>query len=234
MRHRPEHRTQVLNLIFWLPTFAGVAILAAVLIFIMLRLGTAPGSTADLLPTPILPFQQVTPGSLRPPSGIATQNAGETSGAASADGPDGDGAGQSTTEPNGDARPATARPPAARTVRPPVVPRPTVTVTGTYRVMSSYVDGFIGEVLVTNRSTTAVNWTVTLRFPGTVGQLYTSWVESAPQATLSASGQTYTWRSGVPVPVGSSVPLRFQFARSGSGNFPTTCTVNGAPCDLRR
>lgn len=82
-------------------------------------------------------------------------------------------------------------------------------MTGTYRVLNSYDDAFIAEVLVSNGGRTAVNWTVVLRFPGTVGRLITSWVESAPQASLTSSGQTYTWRSGVPVPAGSSVPLRF-------------------------
>jgi hypothetical protein len=71
-----------------------------------------------------------------------------------------------------------------------------------------------------------------MRFPGTVGRLITSWVESAPQATLTVSGQTYTWRSSVPVPSGSSVPLRFHFVRSGTGNFPATCTANGSPCTV--
>lgn len=77
---------------------------------------------------------------------------------------------------------------------------------------------------------TAVSWMVVLRFPGTVGRLITFWVECAPQASLTSSGQTYTWRSGVPVPAGSSVPLRFHFACSGTGDVRVTCTANGEPC----
>lgn len=99
--------------------------------------------------------------------------------------------------------------------------------------MNSYDDAFIGEVLVANGARQDQEWTVVLRFPSTVGQLVTSGVESAPQAALSVSGQTYTWRSGVPVPAASSVPLRFHFTRMGTGNFPATCTVNGSPCTVR-
>jgi hypothetical protein len=71
---------------------------------------------------------------------------------------------------------------------------------------------------------------VVLRFPDSVGPLYTSWVEGAPQATLTRSGQTYVWHSGVPVGGRSSVPLRFQFARHGGGMSPSLCTVNGIAC----
>lgn len=85
-------------------------------------------------------------------------------------------------------------------------------------------------MLVSNPTSAATDWVVELRFPSNVGDLRTSWVESAPQATLSRSGSTYIWRSGVPVNPGSSVALRFQFARTGAGDRPASCEVNNAPC----
>ncbi|GGN71690.1 hypothetical protein GCM10010112_39240 [Actinoplanes lobatus] len=123
-------------------------------------------------------------------------------------------------------RPST-RPPA---VGRPSSPAPTPTVTGVYRVMAPYDREFIGEVLVTNSGAAPADWVVELVFPDEVGELRTSWVESAPQATLSRSGDRYIWRSGAPVAAGSSAPLRFQYAHTGTGGQPSSCTVNGAPC----
>jgi hypothetical protein len=97
-------------------------------------------------------------------------------------------------------------------------------------VLNSYVDSFIGEVLVSNSSSSPHDWSVRLRFSSNVGNLRTSWVESQPQATLTRSGQTFIWTSTVPVNAGSSVALRFQFDRSGTNSNPVTCTVNGANC----
>jgi hypothetical protein len=121
------------------------------------------------------------------------------------------------------------RPAPPSRARPATVPPP-VTVTGRYRVVDSFDDGFIGEVLVVNRTDRDRDWTVRLRFPGNVRDLRTSWVESAPQATAGTDGGTFVWASGVPVAAGSSVALRFHFSRSGSGDRPRTCTVNGSAC----
>jgi hypothetical protein len=103
-------------------------------------------------------------------------------------------------------------------------------VTGRYRVVSSFADGFIGEVLIVNTTDRDRNWTARLRFRDNVGELRTSWVESAPQATLTTAGAEFVWISGVPVPARSEVALRFHFSRTGSGDRPRTCTVNGAAC----
>ena len=217
MLDRPDRQRRLLDLIFWLPTFAGVAVLVAGLAFIGVRVFGTSDEPVGLLPPPV---QQSPPG-LADPSG-----AGATDGAAPVEssGPAVPTAGPTDSPAD---RPTTkTRPPATR---PPAGP-----VTGTYRVLNSYGDAFIAEVLVANSAGRASDWTVTVRFPSTVGRLITSWVESAPQATLTISGQTYTWRSGVPVPAGSSVPLRFHFARSGTGDFPAACTVNGSPCTIRR
>jgi len=214
MRHLPIRRETAPNLVFWLPTFAGVLVLIAVLIFTVLRLYDSPEAAAGQLPQPIAPFQPPAPASFLPQT-VASESSGPASAPGSA-------AGDRSTRPASSPTPSrTARPPTSAPV-----------VFGTYRVLDSYGDNFIGEVLVTNTSPQDQNWTVTLRMPGTVGRLNTSWVEGAPQATLSTSGATYTWRSGVPVPSRSSVPLRFQFFRSGTENHATTCTTNGVACTI--
>ncbi|GAB7051545.1 cellulose binding domain-containing protein [Catenuloplanes indicus] len=101
---------------------------------------------------------------------------------------------------------------------------------GTYRVVDSFPGGFIGEVLVRNPGRTDTDWTVTLTVPASMTGLVTSWVEGAPQATLEVDGRTYTWRSGVPVRAGGTVPLRFHFNTDGHAEVPDRCAANGNPC----
>jgi hypothetical protein len=231
MRNLSAKRTSAPNLIFWLPTFAGVLVLLAVLIFTLLRLHHSPGSTATRLPEPLSPFaplEPLTPASFLPAPSTSPADARPTAVAGSAV-PPGTGPRTLPTEPAGNT--PTARPShtPSRTVRPSPSPP---TMSGSYHVLQSFSDGFIGEVLVSNVSQQPQNWTVTLRFPSSVGPLNTSWVESAPQASLSTSGSTYTWRSGAPVVGGSSVSLRFHFNSSGGSDLPSTCTVNGAACKL--
>lgn len=122
--------------------------------------------------------------------------------------------------------------PAAPTSQPAAPPPERSDVTGRYRVMSSYHDSFLGEVLVINRGRTDRQWTVELRFPENVGRLRTAWVESAPQATLRRSADRYIFTSTAPVAAGSSVPLRFHFDRSGRGETPSECRANGTRCTI--
>lgn len=231
MFSRSDRQFRLLDLIFWLPTFAGVAVLVAALAFVGFRFLGAPDDPAAVLPAPISPVRPVQPSSPVPADQL---------------GPPGEPGRSDDARPANRSRPAgspigpadapAGRPP-ARTRPPATKPPATVPagpVSGTYRVLNSYDDAFIAEVLVATSGGNDQDWTVTLRFPGTVGKLITSWVESAPQATLTVSGSTYTWRSGAPVQPGSSVPLRFHFARSGTGDFPVSCAVNGSACAIRR
>jgi hypothetical protein len=104
-------------------------------------------------------------------------------------------------------------------------PAPRPNLTGRYRLLDSFGDSFIGEVLVSNVSGTPRRWSVTLRFPSNVGGLRTAWVEGAPQATLRQSGRTFVFTSTVTLEQQSSVPLRFHFDRYGRDVRPEVCTV---------
>ena len=96
-------------------------------------------------------------------------------------------------------------------------------------MVQSFGDGFIGEVLIRNASGRDLDWRADLRFPD-ADRLITSWVESAPQATLTQSGDRFVWSSGVPVPAGGEVALRFHFGRDGTVDRPASCLVNGTTC----
>lgn len=108
-------------------------------------------------------------------------------------------------------------------------PRPSG-VTGSYSVLQSFGDSFIGQVELTNTTARELDWTAVLVLPSTVGDLRTSWLESLPQPTLSERGQTYTWTSSVALAAGSTAQLRFHFDRTGSSDNPLSCTVNGSDC----
>ncbi|MDR7278635.1 cellulose binding domain-containing protein [Catenuloplanes atrovinosus] len=103
---------------------------------------------------------------------------------------------------------------------------------GTYRVLNSYGDSFIAEVLITNPTTGVRHWSLQIEFEDNVGELHTFWVESAPQATMSRDGALYTFISTVPLSAGASVSLRLQFNRTGEDAPPRLCTVNGATCGI--
>ena len=203
------------QLLPWLPTLLGVCALIALLIIAATRFTSAPDVRAASPPAPFLPAPIQTPSEPVRPSAPASAAPG--------------------TQPGRQMRPATvpASPRPARTsgrattTAPAPSPGP---VTGRYRVADSYDDAFIGEVLVANSSGRDSGWRVELRFPAAVGDLITSWVESAPQATLRRSGDRYIWTSGAPVPARGQVALRFHFSRTGSGDLPSACTVNGGSC----
>ena len=199
------------ELLPWLPTLLGVCALIALLIIAATRFASSPEVRAVPPAPPFLPVPAQTPTtSATPVSAPPSSRPGPRMRPATA-----------TTSP----RPA--RSSSRATTAPAPAPGP---VSGRYRVVDSYDNAFIGEVLVANSSGRDSNWRVELRFPPAVGDLITSWVESAPQATLRRSGDSFIWSSGVPVPARGQVALRFHFSRSGSGNLPSACTVNGQGC----
>jgi hypothetical protein len=202
------------ELLPWAPPVLGVCALIVLLIIAATRFTGSPEARA--IP-PAQPFLPVPVPTLGPPPASAS--------------------------PSGSARPdrqvTASTPPRPTRTSARTSPRPTTTapkpappgpVSGRYRVIDSFADGFIGEVLVADTAGRDSDWRVELRYPSAVGDLITSWVESAPQATLRRSGDSYVWSSGVPVPARGQVALRFHFSRSGTGNLPTTCTVNGRTC----
>ncbi|GAB7047825.1 hypothetical protein JCM9534A_29510 [Catenuloplanes indicus JCM 9534] len=103
---------------------------------------------------------------------------------------------------------------------------------GTFRVLNSYGDSFIGEVLITNPTTGVRHWSLQIAFEDNVGELRTFWVESAPQATMSRDGALYTFISTVPLSAGASVSLRLHFERTGADAPPRLCHVNGGVCGV--
>ncbi|GAA2559683.1 hypothetical protein GCM10010435_33650 [Winogradskya consettensis] len=200
------------DLLPWLVIFAAVGALSTLLaITAVQQIAWKRGPVIEVLPIPLAPFIPVPPSSATP-TGTPTR---------------------APAPPPRTSSPAPSRSPSPSPSRVPApAQKPTVkpTVTGEYQLVDAYDDAYIGEVLVSNSGAEASDWTVVLTFAAGTGALRTSWVESAPQANLTVDGQTYTWRSGVPVEPGATVALRFHIAREGASTRPRTCAVNGTAC----
>jgi hypothetical protein len=204
------------DLLPWAPTVLGVCALVVLLIIAAHRFSSPPEPRAV---PPAAPFLPVPVPTLGPPAASVTPSASAR--------PDRQ-VSLATSPPSRTPARTPARTSAGGSTTPPApAPGP---VSGRYRVVDSYGDAFIGEVLIGNTAGRDSDWRAELRFPAAVGDLVTSWVESAPQATLRRSGDTYVWSSGVPVPARGQVALRFHFSRTGSGDLPVSCTVNGREC----
>ncbi|RLK12525.1 cellulose binding domain-containing protein [Micromonospora sp. M71_S20] len=107
-----------------------------------------------------------------------------------------------------------------------VAPPSSSPLTGRYRVVESYADGFVGEVLVSNASSAGRGWTARLTFPG--ARLGSAWIEGAPQGTAQRIDDGFTYRSGGDLPGGASATLRFYV--QGTQSRPASCTVEGGAC----
>lgn len=213
---RPSHGPVAITSSPWIVVCAGVVVMV-VLLFVVLGAYRGRSPAPDDASAPTLPLPQ-TP---VPPTGPA---------------------------PTSSARPllpglsprATGLPPSlaagsrAPTVSPSARPRSTTrapdrppAMSGRYRVVQSFDGGFIGEVLIANATGEDRGWTVRLDFSG--GRLVTTWVEGVPQGTVrQTDGADFTYVSGVDVPAGASVALRFHLERASTR--PQGCTVDGVRC----
>jgi len=114
----------------------------------------------------------------------------------------------------------------AALIAPP--PAPATALTGHYRVVESHTAGFLGEVVISNTSSTGRDWAAQLTFPD--GRLVTAWVAGMAQGTARRVDGGFTYRSGAALPGGASVTLRFLM--EGGKSNPTSCTIDGEACRL--
>lgn len=187
----------------WIPAMVGVGIMIGLLVAIL-------AWTPDRSRSPVTAEPPASPAELPPPPVVS------------------DGVGTGPPPPS----PSTAATSAAEEAAGEASTEPAKEddVTGRYRVLSSFGDSFIAEVLLTNTTTRPRNWTVRLVFGDNVGDLRASWVDGVPQPSLRRSGQSYTFTSSVPIAPRSSLELKFDFSRTGRNNNPVSCTTNGIPC----
>ncbi|BCB85690.1 cellulose binding domain-containing protein [Phytohabitans suffuscus] len=214
-------RPRAFELLPWLPTVAGVVVLAGLLVFALVSLRPDPERRG--LPSAPVGTPPFLAGPSVPDAGAPTPDAATPAPSATAEATL-----ASPRRPSPDLPPPAT--PATQPAPPPAPTQPPAELTGRYRTVQTFEGGFIGEVLVTNSGTAGRTWTVRLRFPSTIGPMRTFWVENAPQATLKQEGDVFAFTGSAPVGPGASVALRFQFDRTTSVTTPLTCTVNGTAC----
>lgn len=114
--------------------------------------------------------------------------------------------------------PPTTTPP---TTAPPTTRPPAGTCTAAYRVTSSWVDGFQGEVTVTAGASAIKSWTVTWTYGGSQR------ITQAWNATVTGSGSTVTAKNvDYNGSLAAGAQTTFGFLASGTGASPTpTCTA---------
>jgi cellulase/cellobiase CelA1 len=95
-------------------------------------------------------------------------------------------------------------------------------------VTNQWGNGFLGEVTINNRATTAINgWTVRFTFPGNQ-QITNLWNGRVTQTGTSVSVLNEHYNGTIP-PSGST-SFGFQASFSGTNNNPTGLTLNGQVC----
>lgn len=212
-----------------LPAVISVGVLVMA-VLLAVALGAVPGPTRVADPGPPLP---TVPLPVLPPSEPgATASAGTAASGTTPPSPGRSPSGSASAVPPPAPPTAPSRPADRPTllVTPPAPPSTTAStpVSGGYRVVETFVGGFIGEVLVTNESSVAQDWTVRLELPR--GRLVTAWTEGAPQGTVSGSNGSWVFTSGSDLAPGESVTLRFEFTGTKGNTRPSGCTVDGVAC----
>jgi hypothetical protein len=122
----------------------------------------------------------------------------------------------------------------------PIGGDPSATLTGSYEMTHSdeeWGNKFEAKITITNMTTTAQNWTVTLTFPPRVTSLAAAWVDGQANPTVVRNGQTWTITGSGPVPPGGTITLMVQFfvtpRQPGDGDpNPTDCRVNNLTCEM--
>ncbi|MCW3844492.1 cellulose binding domain-containing protein [Micromonospora yasonensis] len=122
---------------------------------------------------------------------------------------------------------APAAAPAASALVAPATPQ-AGTVTARYEATRSDRDWFEARLTVTNGSGRSQSWEVRLYFPGNVKAVQAS---SASGVSVSTQGGGAFVLSGTrSLPSGEAAVVSLRFTRTGTGEQPGECTVNGANC----
>lgn len=214
-QQRPSEAPRVLTSVPWIVVLLGVGLLTGLLVFALfsLRQEERPTVPAALDPPIYLPTLGVEPSTAVPVEPSLAPVDGSASPTAS-------------PRPTPSAQ-VTSATPTASTLVATGAPR-TGTVTARYRATSSGRDSFEARLTVTNGTGRGRNWTVRLLFTGNVKS-----IEAASASGVSASTQgsgVFELRSTAPLPAGATAVVTMRFTRTGSGDRPGQCTVDGGTC----
>ncbi|WP_431883381.1 cellulose binding domain-containing protein [Micromonospora gifhornensis] len=230
----PTSRRIVPNVIAsapWVATLVGVAVLALLLVVAMLSF-REPEQPAAWSPGPplVLPQQESTPtttptrgsGPTATPTTVPTRSAptrSATSGPSVPPSPNASSA-RAADEPSASAAP-TAKPSTFLDLG---------GVEATYQVMTSHPGSFQAELVISNDTAGAVGWVVDLRFTSEVTGVRAS---SGPGVSVGIKGAGWYVLSGTgQLAAEAQQTVRLRVSRTGGGEYPAQCTVNGSVCAL--
>ncbi|SCL36923.1 Cellulose binding domain-containing protein [Micromonospora rhizosphaerae] len=202
----------------WVVVVLGVGLLTALLLIVLFSL-RGPEPVRQAAPAPA------------PPMYLPTMSA-PTASAPPADVPLASVDANASPTPSGSESPspkASSARPSASAAGAPGVAR-TGTVTARYQVTRSERDFFEARLTVTNGSARSQNWRVELLFGGNVKSVQAS---SASGVSVSSQGNgVFVLTSTGPLGSGGSATVQMRFTRTGTGDRPGECTVNGAACAI--
>ncbi|MBX7266104.1 hypothetical protein KIF24_08760 [Micromonospora sp. Llam7] len=91
-------------------------------------------------------------------------------------------------------------------------------------------ESFQAQLVVRNGTGQSSKWLVELRFGGGVTGVRAS---SGPGVSVTIRGSGWYLLSGTgPLDAGGQQSVQLRFSRTGGGEYPAQCTVNGAACDV--
>ncbi|GIJ13171.1 hypothetical protein ACFFMR_03880 [Micromonospora andamanensis] len=223
----------------WVVVLVGVAVLAVLLVVALLSfrgperpvawspgpsitLPSAAGESAESAPTARSttstgPSGSAGPTSSATPSGSPTQSVGTPA---------------RPVDPSRSGAPA--RPEASRsaTASAPAAPADGGgAVTASYQVQDSGgADYFEAQLVVRNGTGRSSDWQVELRFTGGVTGIRAS---SGPGVSVTIRGSGWYVLSGTgALSAGAQQSVQLRFTRTGGGEYPAQCTVNGTSCGI--
>ncbi|MDG4796750.1 hypothetical protein [Micromonospora sp. WMMD1082] len=226
----------------WVVALVGIAVLAVLLVVALLSFRGPERPTArEPGPPMLLPTHATTDGSAQP-GGPATAPATSSASAT----PTRPATPTESVPPTGSAPPtaSSARPadtsaglapshasgsPSAPAQAPPA--GQTGAVSASYRVQDSGdAESFQAQLVVRNGTDRSSDWQVELRFGGGVTGVRAS---SGPGVSVTIRGSGWYLLSGTgQLGAGAQQSVHLRFTRTGGGEYPAQCTVNGATCGI--
>ena len=122
------------------------------------------------------------------------------------------------------------QPPTSTTPPPPPPPPPPTNCTVAYTLPSSWNNGFVADVRITNNASAAINgWTLAWSFTGDQ-RITNHWSSSIVQNGPNVSATNAPWNQTMSP--GGSVSFGFQAAFSNANPRPGVFTLNGTVCGI--
>ncbi|MFI7077453.1 hypothetical protein ACIBO1_09180 [Micromonospora sp. NPDC049903] len=216
----------------WVVVSVGVGVLAVLLVVAALAFrGPEQPSSWKPGPAMALPTSSTSDPATSAPSGPERLSPAPDGAATSAT----PGSSALPTPPSRTASPAgrseASRSPSGPTSAPSASPAAPGALTASYRVSGAVEpDSFRAQVVVRNGTAESRDWQVELRFTGDVTGIRAS---SGPGVSVSIKGGGWYLLSGtVQLAAGAQQTVDLRFSRTGGGEYPAHCVVNGSSCAL--